>query len=873
MSKRPGKAEPIPAGDRWLAPRVWGMRVLALTHVVTPLLFFTNLTRNPYYTQIVLLNLAILLAAALWGIECWRSGEWRLPRVTFEWPLAVFLAVAFASTIVSWFSHPELRPGIAFEGSRVWMFTIINSAMAFYLPLLFTRPSSEPAPTLSIWTDIVLAAGWGFLWYHFHALKNPTPSTGLWDTYGGFLWVLAVLYALLRVRRGHTIEFFHVIFAVTLLAGGYGLLQYSGKDIIWTGVIQPYGGRPVSTFGNPNFLSSYLMLVSPVAFALGLQSRRWQAAGYYAIAAMAVLSVLGTLTRSTYVGLLAAYAAMGLLLYRRENRKASVKLLVWAGVFVLLVLVFPTTPVTKVQSPVARFTEIFRAFETGQSYGPWHQRILIWSSAWDMVREKWLLGKGWGCFELFYPFYQGKFLLSPVFAQWRTHANNAHNVLMEIWAQTGIIGTGAALWLLAAMLAGGLWIFRRNAERTSRVLTAALVACLVGMVTDNFFGNVSVFFAVPAFLFWWFMGTLYNESPAPAVMIRPIGKGGRVLLVGLFVFCVASAVYFFSRWKQEIYYFQGFRLSKAGQVVESYKKLEKAYAWFPGEVNSNYEMGNSYARHAKQLADQNRLEESRKFNQKAVEAYQAAVRANPGYDEIYFNLAVTHLQSNDTDAAMKNLRIALLINPLLKEAYGTLANVCLTRDKPEEAIPYLEQAVAAFPNDKDLWNNLGYFYSKLDRDEKSYDAYKRSVQLDPTFDQAQHNLAVVCSKLGRNEPLLQLPAILKQMNEAYARKDFQRALAAAERAVALLPENVDVRISLGNIYFYLGDVDHSVEAFQKAIAISPNSAVAHVNLGQVYQAAQKMDLARLSYERALALNPSDAATRRRLESLPQTQQQ
>src|SRR5438105_3261022 len=79
---------------------------LALVHVVCPLLFLTNLTRNPYYTQITLLNIGITLAALLWTVQVWINGELRFPRFPFEIPLMILLAVALASTVFSWLNHP-----------------------------------------------------------------------------------------------------------------------------------------------------------------------------------------------------------------------------------------------------------------------------------------------------------------------------------------------------------------------------------------------------------------------------------------------------------------------------------------------------------------------------------------------------------------------------------------------------------------------------------------------------------------------------------------------------------------------------------------------------------------------------------------------
>src|SRR6185295_15420551 len=93
-------------------------------------------------------------------------------------------------------------------------------------------------------------------------------------------------------------------------------------------------------------------------------------------------------------------------------------------------------------------------------YAPWHQRLLIWACAWQMGLENPFTGNGWGLFELFYPFYQGPLLLSvDLFRVLRTHANNAHNEVLEVFSQTGLLGLGVFVWLWAAFTE----TFRRRA--------------------------------------------------------------------------------------------------------------------------------------------------------------------------------------------------------------------------------------------------------------------------------------------------------------------------------------------------------------------------------------------------------------------------
>ncbi|MCG3203464.1 MAG: hypothetical protein KCHDKBKB_00132 [Elusimicrobia bacterium] len=727
--------------------------LLGLLHVLSALFFYTNLTRNPYFTQIAALYIFIAVIGLLWVIQAWSMGTFSIPQFDFDKPLFLFLAVAFVSTVWSWWYHSSLRPGIGYEATRVWIFTLVNCGMTLFLPMLFSKPLRPESPKISIWTDLFLALGWGLLWLGFHSNRDPNPTLVIWDSYGGFVWVLGGLYAILRTRRGEAIEFFHVVFAVAFIAGIYGLMQYFGKDLIWSSLIMPYGGRPVSSFGNPNFLSSYVMMVCPVSLAFGLKSENENRWGYFLVALVSALTVMCTLTRSSYVGLFVSLAVLGVLVFP-INRTTMMKFLAVAlGGFVLLVFVFPKTPIFALQSPLLRFTEIIDAMKSGQPYGPWHQRILIWSSAWDMLLQNHWLGKGWGSFELFYPFFQGKYLYAPLLSGYRTHANNAHNILMELWSQLGFLGTGVVLWMFVTMVVGGWRIFRRQTFGLAQYVSAALLSAMLGMVADNFFGNVSIFFATPAFLFWWFVGALFNQQDKNLLPPRQISpRIGRPFLILFGAFSLLVGVYYFKRWKQEIYYFEGFRQAKNGDVVRSVKALEKAYAWFPGEVNTNYELGNSYARYAQMMLNQGLPEEAASYEKKAMEGFLAALRANPGYDEIYFNLGVTQSGAGSKQEALRNLELSLYINPLLKESYGALGNLYLQMNDTASAAKTFARSVEAFPTDKDLWNNLGYCYSLLKEPQKSFDSYKKAVQIDAAFQQGWQNLILSAQELLKIDP-------------------------------------------------------------------------------------------------------------------------
>jgi tetratricopeptide (TPR) repeat protein/tRNA A-37 threonylcarbamoyl transferase component Bud32 len=83
-----------------------------------------------------------------------------------------------------------------------------------------------------------------------------------------------------------------------------------------------------------------------------------------------------------------------------------------------------------------------------------------------------------------------------------------------------------------------------------------------------------------------------------------------------------------------------------------------------------------------------------------------------------------------------------------------------------------------------------------------------------------------------------------------------KANAAAERALAADPQNVEVNITLGELRRHMGLYKDSTEAFLRALAQQPNNADAVLGLAATYDAMDEQEKAEATYKRAIALQPN-----------------
>jgi O-antigen ligase len=596
-----------PSFPRWFWPAL-----LAL-HVVPPLLVFTDLTSNPFYTQIALLHAGVFAVLIAVGVRALRKGSWSVRGSSLFIPLAAWGGTAALSLAVNAVAAvPPLRPGLVAAGEKGMLF--YGATVLF--PFVMAAQDSSRA--------------WGNVF-----------------------------------RRG--------VVGVGLAAGIYGIFQYFGVEWFWPSHINPYNGRPVSTFGNPTFLSSYLVLVVPtvmVEFGTARGGATWGWGGTILIMAGALLC---TLTRSSWVGVA---AGVGFLLWitRRTWRGDTVLCRRWALMGALaaaLVFLWPVSPVPSANaSPRGRVMELVRGVRSTTPYAPWHQRILIARCARDMIRDHPLLGKGPGCFELFYPFYQGRYLGDTLFRSLRTHANNAHNILLEIWSTTGWIGAMVFGWGVALFLAFGL---KPPSSDPAGLFPAALFAGLAGFLVDNMMGNVSAFFTAPAFLAAWMAGCLAGH---PSLVSPHIIRGGKkaAITAGAVWVMVGSAGMFFTvrAWWGEVIHWRGSKALLAGRLREAEVPLEQAHRLNPGDVHGAYDLANLYA----QLAERARAEgltlETDRRSQEALKAYGSALKANPGYDEIYHNRGVLLEKMGRGEEARSDAGMAAWINPPKTAEEGSL---------------------------------------------------------------------------------------------------------------------------------------------------------------------------------------------------------
>ncbi len=172
--------------------------------------------------------------------------------------------------------------------------------------------------------------------------------------------------------------------------------------------------------------------------------------------------------------------------------------------------------------------------------------------------------------------------------------------------------------------------------------------------------------------------------------------------------------------------------------------------------------------------------------QKALRAFEAALRLNPGYTDAALNLAVTY---NDTGR--------------YREAQETYRNALTRSGAAQGKLDRFVQGKLA-----NMHADIGDVYLSCGHHEEAVAEYRRALGLGPGFVDIRVKLAGALRDAGER----------------------QAAIAEFEEAVRQAPSYVAARLNLGLSLFAAGRRDEAAEHWRRVLEISPGNRNAELYL-------------------------------------------
>lgn len=367
------------------------------------------------------------------------------------------------------------------------------------------RPMAERFPLLLPF--LLLLGGVSLSWLNSLSFGASLIETAKWlEMLALYLFVAAALparqleWAAAAILLAGAAQALLGLYQFVFKVGPEGFLLFGGSFL-----------RAYGTFGQPNPYAGYLGLVLPLALAvvvwgfsgrLGRPSLAWFSRPNLVLLALPVLGLLlaalfASQSRSGWLG----FAAAALVVLLAHSRKMALLLaglaLVaalagLAGAFQSTLPRLGTSPLSQAYTSVvdrlaaaASIAAIsdFAAVEVTDANFATIERLAHWQAAREMWRDFPWLGVGFGNYEVIYPAY--------AVGRWFDPLGHAHNYLLNIGAETGLVGITAYLifWIL-------VFLVTCLAVRRSAGLPQAIAAGGLGIITHlhvhNLFDNLYV---------------------------------------------------------------------------------------------------------------------------------------------------------------------------------------------------------------------------------------------------------------------------------------------------------------------------------------------------------------------------------------------
>jgi putative inorganic carbon (HCO3(-)) transporter len=238
------------------------------------------------------------------------------------------------------------------------------------------------------------------------------------------------------------------------------------------GEVANLDGRFQGGSGDPNYLAA--VLVPAIMLAGGLAI--WRSSGRrLALALATAIIAVGVAATQSRGGLIAGFVCAGVALAIWRGRRGMIVGLI--GLAALATIVFFAA------NPAA-----WHRISAGNSSGS--GRIDIWTVAWRVVRDHPLAGAGIAQFPEVSPHY----VLLPGALEYvnlivEKHIV-VHNLYLQLWVETGIVGLLLFVGLIVASLAAALRAARRfelQGDGEMSALARAAALALIAMLTASFF--------------------------------------------------------------------------------------------------------------------------------------------------------------------------------------------------------------------------------------------------------------------------------------------------------------------------------------------------------------------------------------------------
>lgn len=714
----------------------WLKRAFAVLFFVTPLLFLPFTYELFEFNKMIFVYLMTTIIAFLWGLKVVRERALVIRRTPLDIPLLIYLAANIVTTVTSIDRH--------------------TSIFGYY--------SRFNGGLLSTFCYI-------FLYFAF--------TSNI-------------------VVKERVFSYLKVCLASTALVSLYALLERLGIDKNYW--VQDVQARVFSTFGQPNWLAAWLVMVLPfnVYFFVTAKTTKTKVVQLL-LFALNYLAFTFTYSRGGMLGFVGGtFATISLYAFLwRKDRGGLPQLksfLPLGIVIVFSVFLFGNALIRESQfnGVIKRPVQTQMSSDT-QLATPGTEsskiRLIVWKGALTIFAHNPLFGSGVETFA--YAYYQYRPQAHNYTTEWDFLYNKAHNEYLNELATKGLVGfipymvfIGAFLFILVLFFIKRIVASNQKSRITNQakikknnhdskfmihdseqkeedgkeLLSIVILASYIAYLIQNFFGFSVVaitvlFYLLPAFYFVS-TGTVQTKiTNITFLRAVPTRVFVTLVIVVLFLYGLLTTVRF---WIADIEYAKGFQAMSNGDATEAYIALTQA-TYFNSAEPLYYSYLGFVASHLAEAAhDEKDAALYDKLFTEAKRYTETALSISPRNTSILRTTTKTYTQLAVFDSsfeakALETAKRVVAVSPTEPHDRLRLAQLLAYLGKPGEAKPVFQEAIALKTDYKDAHVDYAQYLAKT---AETADATDRNRVLTEAIDTLKYSLDHIASPDAEVEGLI-----------------------------------------------------------------------------------------------------------------------
>ncbi len=518
----------------------------------------------------------------------------------------------------------------------------------------------------------------------------------------------------------------------------YGMLQYFNIDFIrWEKSHLRGKFFVIAMLSHPNFVAIYIAPIIPLIIYFIFKSRHISQKIILVLALIInVICLKFTGARGPWLGLVVAFIVSVILYYFLIRKVSQTKSNFKKGLLVLLIVVLFVSVVTIRHK---RFSVLERISDTSTVLA----RFYAWVLATEMIKDKPLLGIGYGNYQTRYFDYvdrvqkeekNSNYIQFLSQSQARISART-HNDYLQTAAEMGLIGLFAFLFLLVVIVSEQLGFIVKCSDRSLKFLILTNLSSILIILTDAFF-NFPFRLPNTQIVFWALVGNLcvldmnyrihladYSHNSEKFKLV--FRRAGFLLLflgafAGFFILCsrfLSDHYYYlaegldsqYTSGKKVLaqksidydstagasYMILGTALMKEGDVFGALGKTSRANITY-GSVNLLKQYSLIYQR-------MKNFELAIEYFKKVLRVYPADIDTMIGLGSIYYYLG-------DYEGAVSEFEKGFVFDPFNQELYLVISEAYVKLGEVDKAVSKLHSVLVINPENESALEKLAMIY-------------------------------------------------------------------------------------------------------------------------------------------------------------------